>query len=303
MRRPRNRDRRFGEVMIGLFLLIGGISAIGGDSLITLVLIVGGLYLLARQFDQSSGTRSTQRQCRLAKPTPKATRKTTRRSRTRRSRHSRAPIRSTRTRSTPCVKPDSTPTETHVLPTDVGVMAFTGDQEPAIYRTRDVPDDVDYIQPFVQLRLPTRAHGRIRFEIVDSDGQVLFVHEEDHEFQRGRNLITPAARLPIHDAHAMHGDWQLRVSADGMLIAEHDFGWQESASRVIRRTISEDGEINNEIRAMMTESRLQRLSLDELLAEQDADAEDESAPPRQQDQDGDSLSARPSKGRARIRAR
>ncbi len=271
MRRPRNRDRRFGEVMLGLFLLIAGVSAFGGDSAITLILIVGGLYLLMRRFDQAAQTeldsRSFSREDDYAfeDPIPAQPRADQVYA------HALDAVR----------RAGLDPAETHVLPTDIGVMAFSGDQEPTIYRTRPVPDDVDYIQPFVQLRLPTRAHGRIRFEIVDSDNQVLFVHEEDHDFQRGRNLITPAARLPIHDAHAMQKGWQLRISADGMVIAEHDFQWQESTSRAIRRHLGEDGEINNEVRAMMAENRLQKLSLDELLADQDEGDADEAAPRQQ----------------------
>ncbi len=274
MRRPRNRDRRFGEIMIGLFLLIAGVSAVGGDGVVTLILIVGGLYLLARRFDQAAQTeldkRSSAREDDYAfeEPLPAQPRADQVYA------HALDAVRHA----------GLDPAEIYVLPTDIGVMAFSGDQEPTIYRTRPVPDDVDYIQPFVQLRLPTRAHGRIRFEIVDSDNQVLFVHEEDYDFQRGRNLITPAARLPIHDAHAMQKGWQLRISADGMVIAEHDFEWQESTSRAIRRHLSEDGEINNEVRAMMADNRLQKLSLDELLADQDDDSDEDEAAPRQQAQ-------------------
>jgi hypothetical protein len=161
------------------------------------------------------------------------------------------------------------PDTVHVLPIDIGVMAFTGDQNPVIYRTKPVFDNVDYIQPFVQLRLPTRAVGRIRFEIVDSDGQILFIHEDLHQLQRGRNLITPAARLPIHDAQAMSGGWELRISADGVLLSVHRFRWQESTDRVIRRHLHDDGEISSEMRAMMADSRLQKISLDDLLAAQE----------------------------------
>ncbi|MCC6804535.1 MAG: hypothetical protein IT319_16745, partial [Anaerolineae bacterium] len=49
-----------------------------------------------------------------------------------------------------------------------------------------------------------------------------------------------------------------------------DFAWQESASKAIRRHLTEDGELSGEIRAMMAENRLQRMSLDDLLEEQEA---------------------------------
>lgn len=238
--------------MIGLVLVIAGLSS--GDIAATAVLFLLGIYLLSRQFDRGARSMATRETREIEEDIlpaqPRADQVYA---------HALDAVR----------RAGLDPTETHVLPIDIGVMAFSADHEPVIYRTRPVLDNVDYIQPFVQLRLPTRARGRIRFELIDSDGQILFVHEEDHEFQRGRNLVTPAARLPIHDAHAMQGNWQLRVTADDMLIAEHNFAWQESASKAIRRHLTEDGELSGEIRAMMAENRLQRMSLDDLLEQQD----------------------------------
>jgi len=263
--RVRRKERRFSEIMIGLLLILVGLSAVGGSQMILLVLGVIGLYLVLRQFDRSSKATALTRELPdieddeaddMELPTqPRADQVYA---------HALDAVRSA----------GLDPSETHVLPIDIGVMAFSGDQEPVIYRTRPVLDDIDYLQPFVQLRLPTRARGRIRFEIVDSDGQILFVHEEDHEFERGRNLVTPAARLPIHDAHAMQGAWELRVSADGVLIADHHFEWQESTTKVIRRHLKEDGELSHEVRAMMAENRLQRMSLDELLEPQEPEDSD-----------------------------
>lgn len=255
--RRRTRDRRFAEIMIGLVLVLAGLSS--GEPSATVVLFVLGLYLLARQFGWQAGAMAP-RDARdieedVLPAQPRADQVYA---------HALDAVR----------RAGLDPTETHVLPIDIGVMAFSGDNEPVIYRTRPVLDDIDYIQPFVQLRLPTRARGRIRFELVDSDGQILFVHEEDHEFERGRNLVTPAARLPIHDAHAMHGDWQLRVTADNVLIAEHSFAWQESTSKTIRRHLTEDGELSGEVRAMMAENRLQRMSLDDLLEQQQEPEQD-----------------------------
>ena len=54
-----------------------------------------------------------------------------------------------------------------------------------------------------------------------------------------------------------------------MLLAVHDFGWQETATKAVRRNLTEDGEINSELRAALAENRLQKLSLDDLLADQD----------------------------------
>jgi hypothetical protein len=253
--RIRKRERRFSEVMIGLLLILVGITAIGGDSLIMLALGVLGLYLVLRQFDRSGKAAALNRELPDIEDEEMS---------------SQPRVDQVYAHALDAVRRAGLdPTETNVLPIDIGVMAFSGDQEPVIYRTRPVLDDIDYLQPFVQLRLPTRARGRIRFEITDSDGQILFVHEEDHEFERGRNLVTPAARLPIHDAHAMHDAWELRVSADGVLIADHTFEWEESTTKVIRRHLKEDGELSSEVRVMMAENRLQHMSLDELLEPQE----------------------------------
>jgi hypothetical protein len=256
-------DRRFIEIMIGLGLVLAGLSS--GDGGATIVLFIMGLYLLSRQFNRSAAAKTSQREPIRAErdedeeddliaPQPRAEQVYA---------HALDAVR----------RAGLDPNETTVLPIDVGVMAFSGDLDPVIYRTRPVLDDIDYVQPFVQLRLPTRAKGRIRFEIADSDGQVLFIHEEEREFEKGRNLVSPAARLPIHDAHAMQGDWGLRVSADGVLIADHHFGWQESTTKVIRRHLTEDGELSGEIRAMVTDSKLGRMSLDELLDAQQPEQE------------------------------
>jgi hypothetical protein len=161
------------------------------------------------------------------------------------------------------------PDQMRVLPVDMGFMVFRANNEADLFRTQPLPDDADYIQPFVQLRLSTRARGRVKFEIMDSDGRTIFIHEDIHELARGRNLITPKARLPIHDAHPMTHDWHLRVSADGLPLAMLEFGWSESGTRYMRRNISEDGEISNELRAALAENRLQeKVSLDDLLSPQ-----------------------------------
>ncbi len=160
-----------------------------------------------------------------------------------------------------------------VLPVDIGLLVYKDHEEPIVHRTQAIDRDVDFVQPYVQLRLPQKATGLVRFEIIDRDGEYVFIYEDHHDFKRGRNLLTPTTRLPIHDAYPLDGEWELRISADGVLLAVHQFGWQEPADDTIRRHMREDGEINNELRAALAENRLPELSLDELLAMQEEDAE------------------------------
>jgi len=173
------------------------------------------------------------------------------------------------------------PSEVQVLPLDMGLIAFQGENAPSIHRNTDVPDNSDYIQPFVELRVPVNATGKVRFEVFMGTGPAVFVHEDYHELKRGRNLVSPSARLPIHDELDTDRRWELRISADNVVIARHTFNWAaadetEDDGAELRDHIRADGEISNELRAMMSESRLGEMSLDELLAFQDEDESEQS---------------------------
>lgn len=167
------------------------------------------------------------------------------------------------------LNPDTVP----VLPVDIGIMAYHADDSPVIHRTVPVEDDCDYIQPFIQLRVPRMATGRVRFELIDNTGQLIFVHEDDYQLKRGRNLIIPATRLPIHDEQEIDGSWELVVSGDNMVLAKYGFDWLDMERSDARRFVGEDGEINSEMRAVLAESRLQRMSLDELLGDMEPEEE------------------------------
>ncbi len=170
------------------------------------------------------------------------------------------------------------PDDVQVLAVDIGLLTTKDEGEPQIYRTWSLPDDIDYIQPFVQLRVPTEANGNIRFEIFDALGDPIYIHEDSFKLGRGRNFLTPNTRMPLHDQMELDGKWTLRIIADGVIIADHRFEYAEttSASASIRRHIGEDGEINTEMRAVMAENRAPRMSLDDLLAYQDDESEEES---------------------------
>jgi hypothetical protein len=257
-------NRRFTEIIVGLFLLMLGASGLfeGGSPVVILLAIVG-LYMLYRQFETSRETRVSERS--LGSYGEINEDFDARTGKERIYRHALQAVK----------EAGLDPDQVRVLVTDIGFMAFKGEQDPVVHRSRPIPDDVDSIQPFVQLRVPTKAVGRIRFEIIDSDGQVLFVREENHQLERGRNLITPAARLPIHDAQAMHNAWELRISADGVPLAAHFFDWEETSVRAVRRHLTEDGEITGELRAALAANRLEKVSLDDLLADQEDDGENE----------------------------
>ena len=166
------------------------------------------------------------------------------------------------------------PDEVQVLAVDIGLLTTKEDTEPQIYRTWSLPDDIDYIQPFVQLRVPMEVNGNIRFEIIDAVGDAVFIHEDTFKLTRGRNFLTPNTRMPLHDQMELDGKWSLRIIADGVTIADHRFEYSEATGANIRRHIGEDGEINTEMRAVVTENRLPKMSLDDLLAYQGEEEEE-----------------------------
>jgi hypothetical protein len=162
---------------------------------------------------------------------------------------------------------------TAVIPVDVGLIVYNPAGERSIHRTTPVDMDAAFVQPFVQLNMPTRAVGRLRYEIIDSDGQALFIHEDNQALERGVNLLTPAARLRAHSGMARSGDWRLLVSADGVRLIDHHFVWQEDARARLRRHLYDDGELTREARLVLEEEISgPSMSLDDLLGAQDDSA-------------------------------
>jgi hypothetical protein len=160
-------------------------------------------------------------------------------------------------------------TRARAYPLDVGVMAFEGQDAPIIHRSSAVPTDSDYLQPYIELHVPIPAEGIIRFEIRDGDGELIFAHSVQAALRAGANLITPAARLPVHDAHAFENGWELSVIAGEVLIARHTIAWRDHRTNaLIRQHMGDDGEVSPELKTLLSDSQLTPLSLDDLTADQ-----------------------------------
>ncbi len=258
---------RYGQIMLGLFLVFIGLGALSSGNTFGVLMGLFGFYLIARQFEEGRGQNNRNGSSRRSGEEIRALS------------YDDVPLTSNRTshanadqvyaHALQAVKrvglaPDQLP----ILPVDIGVMAYR-DGKPRIFRTSAVPDDVDYIQPFVQLRLPTRARGKIRLELIDADGELVFMREEEHDLKRGRNLITSSGRLPVHDALALEEGWTLRVYADGNQLAEHSLKWRESNSEWVRDALADDGEISQELRVAMNDAAEDEMSLDDLLSFQE----------------------------------
>jgi|GEM_PF-6295672 len=154
---------------------------------------------------------------------------------------------------------------TGVLPVDLGFMTFTGDER-TLVRSDGPADNAEFVQPFVVLRLTQPATGRIRFELIDPDGQRLFVHEDVQNLTSGANLVSPAARMRVRSSFNFSSAWTLRVSADDVILAEHEWTWRLSRESHLRQHVAQDGEIHASARLeLIDEDPFNRVSLDDLL--------------------------------------
>src|SRR5262245_23635748 len=133
--------------IIALVVLILGVAA---NELIPILFVAAVLYVLARMYDQRNHHKSSSSDNAASRRTPFV--------------RDRAPeVVPSRSASAETVYRhalDSVtaagldPNDVKVLPVDIGIVVFRDDEVPAPYRTHPVPDNADYIQPFVQLRLP-----------------------------------------------------------------------------------------------------------------------------------------------------
>ncbi|MDX2162905.1 MAG: hypothetical protein SF162_16435 [bacterium] len=276
-------NRRYGELLVGLTLLVLGFYALLSSPAFAGIVITMGLILFAMQYGKSVNQQMTSTR---SQRNPRTTRLET--PEERRARAPRVPAAPKPSRAAANDQDDGVyrhavdaarragidPEHTYVLSTDIGVMVFEDDRPPVIQRTSALDDRADYLQPFVQLNLPTDAEGRVKFEMVDERGVRRFVHEEHYRLNEGANLIMPAARLRVtgQDSSAR---WTLRIYAENTLVAEHVIVWEIGTSGVVRRHLMEDGELSPELaaemRTMMAQQRLDSMSLDDLLSHQDDD--------------------------------
>lgn len=161
------------------------------------------------------------------------------------------------------------PEDLALLPVDIGFLAYSTGSRPVVHREAPIADTVDYIQPYIELELERPAAGTLRFEIVDSEGEIHYVREERRQLKAGRTPVIPETRMPVGDFLYTHDDWSLRVYAANTLIAEHHFGWVDpDVAPALREHLAEDGELSADLEVLVEQASLQPMSLDELLGDE-----------------------------------
>jgi hypothetical protein len=157
---------------------------------------------------------------------------------------------------------------------DVGLISLQSSSEGMVMRrSRSVSLDDDGVRPYITLHVQPNTSDRnavIRYEILDQNGQVQYVHEMKTYLRDGEMNILADHHLPLaaNDRSLGAGDWDLRVSVDGTLLGLLSFNVMPSLSA--RRQFIRDAD-SAAIRLEDTEHDDAPVSLEDLLRSKSQD--------------------------------
>jgi hypothetical protein len=151
---------------------------------------------------------------------------------------------------------------------DVGLISLQSSSEGMVMRrSRSISLDDDGVRPYITLHVQADNAERnavIRFEILDQNGQVQYVHEMKTYLRDGEMNILADHHLPLAGNERLTGagDWDLRVSIDGTLVGLLSFNAMPSLNA--RRRFIHDAD-SAAIRLEDTEHDDAPVSLEDLL--------------------------------------
>jgi hypothetical protein len=131
---------------------------------------------------------------------------------------------------------------------NVGLISTETSSEGMNFRiTRSPSLDEDGVRPFIKLHVqPDYAdrHSVIRYEIIDANGDVQYIHEMRTYLRDGEMDILADHQLPLlrSDQRLNPGDWDLRVTIDGVLMGLHSFTVAPSLNDRYRRLDADETE-------------------------------------------------------------
>lgn len=159
------------------------------------------------------------------------------------------------------------PTDLTLL--DIGLISTQGTVDGMVMRKgRSISGDDDGVRPFITLHVqPGQAdrNALIRYEIVDNNGQVRYVHEMKTYLRDGEMHILADHQLPLGanaDLNGM-GDWDLRVTIDGAMAGILSFTVTPSLRQRERLIASRHQRLSDE--APATPRQDMTVSLEDLL--------------------------------------
>ena len=139
---------------------------------------------------------------------------------------------------------------------DVGLISTISSPDGMVMRrSRNVSQDDDGVRPYIVMHVDPAEADRaalVRFEIIDNNGQQMYVHEMETYLRDGEMNILADHHLPLfgNERITSVGDWDLRVYVDGGLTGLLGFAVSpslEARARYLRREreqiVDEEGEI------------------------------------------------------------
>ena len=237
--------------------------------IIFLVFIAIFIFLLVGLFRIAEGRRKTETRPRTASPyTPESQHMNTRR--TRLSTQQPSTTRSKKTALQAMQRARYDVGEKYVRVTDIGLLEYRGTNRPRLLREEQIRANSDYLRPFVELWLPYRSRGMVRFELierVDGRTRLHFADEDEYDLKAGINALLPGTWLPLQDKVIDYADrWRLRILVGHTLLADHRFGWREAiGGSEIQRHMANDGEISSALQQALSAQQGESISLDDLL--------------------------------------
>jgi hypothetical protein len=172
--------------------------------------------------------------------------------------------------STAMKRAGHTPKSSQPYLDDIGLLVYDGDESPEIARLNDIHTDSTHVRPFVVVNIPPvrsgGVHGILRFNLIDGSNNLRFTSRAQYALQTGPNFITPSTWLPLHD-QPLNDMWTLEVTIGQMLLGVHQFGWLPIGGQR-RAQFDGDGEIDLTTRRWLDLQGNERVSLDDLLADQ-----------------------------------
>ena len=157
----------------------------------------------------------------------------------------------------------------YVSVSDIGLLAYRQSDDPRLVRNGAVWTDTDYLRPYVELWLPYKSRGIVRFELVDSEGRLRYADEAEYDLVQGENALLPGTWLPLRGRAVAPGQWRLRVLVGETLLAAHSFGWQAVGGGEVQRLMAHDGELSPALQQALLGRPRHAMSLSELLSDQE----------------------------------
>lgn len=153
--------------------------------------------------------------------------------------------------------------------TDVGLLAYRDRSTSRIVRSTPVVTDTRYLRPFAEISARQRTRAQVTMALLDSNGQPMFVDKNTYVLHRKPTHLVTKTWLPLENLAHTGGNWSIVIDVNDTPLAIHRFGWVGLADNEIVEHLGNDGELSPELREAVKTGKFRRMSLDELLSDQE----------------------------------